>query len=110
MTLDKLVTIELDKERHLRLTMKGMIEFNKITGRNMLKGLKLKELSLEDFAALLWACLIHEDSNLTLDDVLSLIDLQNLLEVVEVVTDCINQSLAEVKKDKSPLVGKSRPG
>ena len=48
--LDTLVTIKLDKERHLRLTLKGMIEFDKATGRNLLKGFVLKVLSIEEVA------------------------------------------------------------
>ena len=107
--LDKLVTVNLDKERHLRLTLKGMLEFQKHTGKNLLKGFRLKELSLEDSAALIWACLIHEDKEIKYEDVLNMIDLHNLTSVVNAVAECINQSLPEAEK-AVPLAEKPQPG
>lgn len=109
--LDKLVTITLDKERHLRLTLKGMLEFQKLTDMNLLKGFQLKDLTLEDVAALVWASLIHEDKELKYDDVLCMVDLSNITAVTEAITACILQSLPEAKKESvSPLVEKSPDG
>ncbi len=102
--LDKLVSITLDKERHLRLTLKGMLEFEKVTGKNLLKGFKFKDLSLTDVAALIWACLIHEDRELTYDDVLCMVDFRNMQEVSDAVVACINQSFPESEgKSDHPL-------
>ncbi len=107
--LDKLVTIKLDKERHLRFAMRGMVEFDNRTGRNALKGLNLKDLSLEDTGLLLWCCLLHEDPTLELDSVLNMVDLSNLLEIVEAITTCLNQSLNSAKgAEKSPLPKRPR--
>lgn len=100
-TLENLVTIQLDKERHLRLTLKGMVEFEKLTGKNILKGLDLGNFLLEDLGALVWVCLIHEDRQIQLDDVLYMIDLTNLQPILEAVTRCIEQSVP--KKEASPL-------
>jgi len=108
--LDNLVTITLDKKRHLRLTLKGMLEFEKITGKSLLKGFKLDELSLTDSAALIWACLLHEDIELTYDAIITMIDINNLAAVMETVTKCLNQSLVEAKADGRPLARKSRAG
>lgn len=104
------VTIVLDKERHLRLTLKGLVEFEKLTGKNLLKGFNLDDLTLEDNAALIWACLLHEDKELTFEAVLSMIDLSNFSKVTGAVLECINRSLPEVKTDNRPLVKKSRRG
>jgi len=106
-----LVKITLDKERHLRLGLKGMIAFQKLTDKNLLQGFNLKNLTLEDIAALIWACLIHEDKELKYDDVLCMIDLSNITAVTEAVTACILQSLPEAeKKSGSPLAKKSPTG
>ena len=103
--LDTLVTINLDKERHLRLTLKGMLEFEKVTGKSLLKGFKFKELSLPEVAALIWACLIHEDRKLTYDDVLCMVDLVNMQAVADAVIACVNQSFPEPKEQSdNPLV------
>jgi len=90
---NELVTVKLDKERHLKLTMKGMVEFERVTGKNPLKGLDVNEMTLTDIAALVFACLIHEDKELQFDDVLNMIDLSNMNIVTEAVTDCITQLL-----------------
>jgi len=109
--LDKLVTITLDKERHLRLTLKGMLEFEKHTGKNLMKGFKLDGLSMDDSAAMIWACLIHEDKELIYDDVLYMVDLSNITFVMLAVSECIEKSLQEAGEvSERPLVKKSRPG
>lgn len=108
--LDKPVTITLDRKRTLRLTLKGMLEFEKITGRNLIKGFDLKDLSLNDTAALVWACLIHEDSELTYDALLNLIDISNLGQVSDAVTKSLEQSLSRKEATKSPLAGKPQVG
>lgn len=102
------VKITLDKERTLRLSLKGMLEFEKITGKNLLKGFNLKDLSLQGSAALMYACLLHEDKELTYDDVLCMVDVGNIEEVTTAVVKCINQSIP--KTDKSPLAEKPRAG
>lgn len=107
--MPKLVTIKLDKERHLRLTLKGMLEFEKITGKNLLKGFDLKELTLEDTAALIWACLIHEDKELTYDDVLCMVDLSNLVIATDAVSMCLEQSLPESGGGKARPLAKTPP-
>lgn len=108
--LSNLVTINLDKERHLRLTLKGMLEFQKITGKNLLKGFNFRDLTIEDSAALTWACLIHEDKELTYDNVLEMVDVSNFTTVMEALKDCIVQSQPEAKEGGSPLAGTSQPG
>lgn len=108
--LDKLVTIQLDKERHLRFNLKAMIAFQHQTGKNILKGLSFKDLDLEEFAAFLWACLIHEDKELSYDDVLNMVDFSNLEAVIDALSVCFNQSLPETKEGNRPLARKSQHG
>ena len=109
--IDKLVTITLDKERHLRLTLMGMVGFEKITGKRLLEGFELKDLTLADNAAMLWACLVHEDEELTYNDVLRMVDFSNITPAMEALTTCLIQSLPDAKKENGhPLVKKPRAG
>jgi len=93
-----MVTIQLDKERHLKLTLKGMLEFQNITGKNLLQGFKMAELSLNEIGALLYACLIHEDKELKYDDVLLMVDLGNLTAATKAVADCMTESMPEARE------------
>ena len=106
--IDKLVTITLDKERHLRLSLKGMLEFQRVTDKNLLKGFDLSKFSLEETAALIYACLIHEDKELTYDDVLCMIDMSNLTEAINALSACLEQSAPEA--GDRPLAKKSQRG
>ena len=106
----ELITIKLDKERHLRLSLKGMLGFEKLTGKNLLKGFRLKELNLGDTAAMLWACLVHEDKELTYDDVCCIVDFNNLEMVLEGLAQCLTQSYPANEGNASPLAQKSQSG
>ena len=108
--LDKLVTVQLDKERHLRFTLSGMIAYQHQTGKNVLKGLSLTDLDIEEFAAFLWACLIHEDKELTYKAVLDMVDFNNLEAVTEALGACFSQIVSDKKEGSRPLVRKSRRG
>lgn len=69
-TMGKPVTVMLDKERHLQLTLGGMKKFREATGFDLLKNdKKLENFSEDDMIAFFWACLLPEDRELTLEDV-----------------------------------------
>ena len=106
-----MVTVQLDKERHLRLTLRGMIEFEKLTGGSLFKGFDMKTMTLKERTALLWACLIHEDKELQYDDFIDMVDLGNINMLADAVAECITQSLPDIKESASPLAKKrSRRG
>lgn len=101
-----MVTVQLDKERHLRLTLRGMLEFEKVTGGSLFKGFDMKKMTLRETVALLWACLIHEDKELKFDDFIDMVDLSNMNMLVDAVAECINESLPDIKEKSRPLVKK----
>ena len=105
-----LVTIVLDKERHMRLTLKGMLLYEKHTGKNLLKGFKPEDFTLEESSVLLWACLVHEDPELTLDAVQEMVDIGSMELVFDAMTRCLIQSLPVAKAGERPLVKKSPTG
>lgn len=104
-----MVTVILDKERHLRLTMRGMLAFEEKTGINIFKGFDFSNISLKDFTALLWACLLHEDKELKFDDFTDLVDLSNLTPLAEAVTQCIVESVP-ASEGTVPLAEKPQVG
>ena len=99
-----MIKIKLDKERNLRLCMKGILAFQEETGHNILKGFQFNPSDMKTLSALLWSCLIHEDKDLKLDDVLVMLDLSNMVEAFEAVQKCMTESLPT--GEPSPLVEK----
>jgi len=101
-----MVTVKLDKERHLKLTLRGMLEFESLTGVNLFRGFDMKKMSLKQITTLLWACLIHEDKELTFDNFIDIVDLSNINVLSDAVAECIIQSVPDIKEKASPLAKK----
>lgn len=101
-----MVTINLDKERHLRLTLRGMLEFENLTGINLFKGFDLKKMKLREVTALLWACLIDEDRELKFESFIDLVDLTNINMLTDAVAEAIVQAVPDVKEESDPLAVK----
>ena len=87
-----------------------MIAFEKLTSKNLLKGFQLNELSLGDTAAMMWACLIHEDKDLTYDDVCCMVDTSNIETAIEALMQCLVQAFPSGEETASPLPKASHPG
>jgi len=104
-----MVKIKLDKERTLKLTMRGMLTFEEKTGINLFKGIDLANMSLRELSVLLWVCLIHEDKELQFEDFTDLVDLSNIVELTTKVTECIKESFPDTDGE-SPLVETSQAG
>ena len=91
------ITIQLDKERHLKLTLGGMKRFQEETGKSLLKGLDIKSMTEADAIAFIWACLIWEDKDLKVEDVGFMLDPDTYNEIVKKITKSWG------KGDSSPL-------
>jgi len=79
------VTIQLDKERHIKMTLGGMYAFKQKTGKSLLKGFNVADLDEGNLIALVWSCLIWEDPTLTLEACGFMLD----TEAVNAVTSAI---------------------
>lgn len=101
-----MVTVQLDKERHLRLTLRGMLEFEVRTGGNLFRGFDMAKMTLRDRTVLLYVCLIDEDKELKYDDFIDMVDLSNINMLADAVAECINESLPDIKEKQRPLVNK----
>ena len=99
-----MVTVKLDRERRLSLKLRGMILYEETTGKSFLHGFDMKELSTRELTALTWACLIHDDPELTFDAVQDMVDVGQLTELSKAVARCIVESFPEEKRKGGPLV------
>ena len=96
-----MVTITLDKERKLKLTMRGMLTFEEKTGKNLFAGFNVDKMTFKEITTLLWACLIHEDKELTYDNFVDMVDMSRVRELAQKCMECISESLEE---NDAPLV------
>lgn len=87
------VQIELDKPRTLKLTLNAMIRFEKDTGKSFFQA--NKDMSIEELRKVFWLCLLHEDPDLTEDQVGEMIHLGNLQYVSEKLFSLVGESMPE---------------
>lgn len=97
------VRITLDRDRTLILDLNAMCDFEEVTGKNMLKGMETEFSSL-DLRALLWACLKHDDEELTLEQVGGMIHGGNMESISEQLMDAWLSAMPEAEAgDTDPL-------
>ncbi len=98
------VKITLDRERTIRFDLNAMASFEEATGKNILNGtFSGSGMSARDIRAMLWACLLHEDSTLTLEQVGALITVENMTDVAARLTEAFEVSMPERKGESAPL-------
>ena len=104
-----MVTIHLDKERQLKLTLRGMVAYEEQTGKSLLNGFGMKTMSMKEVAVLMWACLIHEDKELTYDAFLDIVDMGNIESLSDAISECIAESFPDAKEKKQRPLESSPP-
>ena len=57
------------KKRHFLITSEAIAKYREVTGRELLFKSTFSNLSLRDVIVITWACLLHEDPGLKIDDV-----------------------------------------
>lgn len=73
--------IQLDKMRNLRYAMKAISLIEKQFGKNFFN-IQFDDLSMEQLATIIWAGLVHEDAELTVESVMDLIDAHSSISKV----------------------------
>ena len=99
------VKILLDKERTLRFDFNAMRSYEKATGHNMLsKGIRdhLKEINVDGMTTLLWAALVHEDKDLTVDAVGAMLSLGDAGRVFGALTEAFVEAMPKVEEPADP--------
>ena len=105
------ILIMLDKKRHLLLDLNAMVAFEDVTGKNLMQGLGANELTAKDFRALLWACLYHEDKDLTIEAVGGMIHSGNLDDITNNLAKAWDVAMPEAEEgEEDPLAIKSPDG
>lgn len=80
----KIVTVTLDKERHMKFDLNALILAEKMTGKKMAEfGNEEGGIELDVIRALVYAGLKWEDKELTVETVGENIDLENLGEIAD---------------------------
>ena len=79
-------TIVLDKERHIQLDLNAMVKFEEVTGKSLFKKEALENMGAGDLRALLWAALVHEDAKLTVEQVGSMVTIDNMVAISDALT------------------------
>ncbi len=84
------VIIDLDKPRSLRFDLNAMAAYEDATGKSAFAiG---DNISATSIRALLWACLIHEDDTLTIEQVGRLIHTGNMQEITTKINKLVQTS------------------
>jgi hypothetical protein len=88
--ISKFITINLDKPRKLKFDLNAMAAYEDSTGKSAFTiG---EDISAKSIRALLWASLIHEDSELTIEDVGSMIHTGNMQEITQKINKLVQTS------------------
>lgn len=98
-----LIPIELDKIRHLRFDFNSAARFEEMTGKNLFDGGVMGQMSATTLRAFLWSCLVHEDAELTLEQVGEMIHFGNINEVSEKLTEVYAKNTPKTDGKVRPL-------
>lgn len=93
--------ITLDKTRNFRYGMKALSLIEKSLNIKSIGKLDFENLSMEETATLIWAGLVHEDKDLTVDKVMELVDEHSTIqEAAELMGKAMNEAFGETKGKK----------
>lgn len=91
-----LIPIELDRPRRLCFDFNAFAAYEEATGKNVLAGGLQEDLqSVRGVRALLWAALLHEDPELTQQQVGAMLHLGNVGEMTGRLRDALTQALPD---------------
>lgn len=79
----RVIEIDLDRPRKLRVDMNAFAAAEELTGKNLLAREAWQSLTSRDLRAVVWACLRHEDAELTLEQVGAMLHPGSLADVAE---------------------------
>jgi len=91
-----LVKIKLDKVRHLRLDLNAMVAYEHSSGKSIAEF--RDNPSAESIRCLLWACLLHEDKELTTEAVGAMVHGGNITEI----SGALNKALEVAQPESDP--------
>ncbi|QPA31628.1 hypothetical protein [Thermaerobacillus caldiproteolyticus] len=93
----KKIPVQLDKERHLVFDLNAFCELEDKYGSQEEALNALGSGSFKAIRTFLWAGLVHEDESLTEKEVGKMIDIANISELANAITEAVNNALPEPK-------------
>lgn len=95
------VEIKLDKTRNLKYGMRALDRVEKKLKRKISQ-IDMNDLSMEEIATFIWAGLVHEDKELTVEKVMDLVDeYSNLNEVSLKLDEAVNLAFNNGEQPKN---------
>lgn len=89
----QLVTMNLDKERHLKFDLNAFAMLEEKYGSIDEALRKIENGSITALRFILWAGLVHEDPTLTVEDVGRMFDIRNLSEVSKQIFEAVGAAM-----------------
>jgi hypothetical protein len=87
------VKIFLDRERTMKYDFYALSKLEEETGYSVLDEATWENMKIRDVVKFLWAGLIHEDPELSVDDVAKMIHFGNVRDVMNAISETFHQSL-----------------
>lgn len=106
--------IKLDKIRHLRLGIKGLKLLSKKFGsvekafKQFDKSNDMDEDFLDILVAFLHACLVHEEQDITIEEVENLIDFPMITETFKKIANTLKGSMPQKNEVETSTAGESQ--
>ena len=92
------IKVTLDKPRIIMFDLNALAAFEETTGRSVLNGLSLEGLAVKDLRALFWAGLLHEDPDLTLQQVGAIVHPGNLMYIFKQINIAMGLAMPDAKE------------
>ena len=117
--IDKRLAIVLDRQVYSapvirskipngRAEITGMANFEEATGQSLFdSGLHVGNMTAKALRALLWACLLHDDPSLTLEQVGALVTPENMTRISEELNTAFEVAVPDERTSGRPLPGSS---
>ena len=88
--------VKLDKTRNFRYNMRALTLIEKAFKKNI-AAIDFGNLTIEETMTIVWAGLVHEDKELTIDGLIEIIDNEGikLADIVSAMTDAISDAFGE---------------
>lgn len=92
--------ITLDRKRTLRADLQAMRLFKRETGISILRGeLRADTIDEDNLCALLWAFLVHDDPELSIDAVATMLTPSNMYDALILVTDVLKEAMPQPEEE-----------
>lgn len=100
--------LELDRPRYLRITLGALKRIEELSGIGIEQQEELQQWSqtLDGVVGMLWAGLVHEDPDLTVEDVYEIVDISNFAQIRAAIDQAVGIAMprpTQVAANAAPL-------